>query len=227
MYIWVVLTTFLAIIAAYILPVRPDTEEMVTVPVAQARIMQMLVRQQAGIQYLKERAWPYFSNRIDKDVNYMSGELDVAAYLPHGFVNNNEYVTALYCMNEEMTTINAGSTAGCKKSYEQKVVRLLMTHGAIPEKWQVISDVVSNADGSVTDFGVVPSAEMIQALRNHFGTYEMVGYVVEDGGKFYIVNYEGTRFDVPDVVVDSTVVDWSLKACMEEYKTCLAYMTWR
>jgi hypothetical protein len=43
MYVWVVLATYLAMIAAYVLPIRSDTEKSVVVPVAQLIILQTMI----------------------------------------------------------------------------------------------------------------------------------------------------------------------------------------
>jgi hypothetical protein len=222
MYIWVVLTTFLALIAAYFLPVRPDTQEILTVPVVQANIMQMLVKQEAAKQYMKERAYPFFSTETERKVDFATGELSIDGYLPQGFINNEEYVTVLYCMNEDMTEINTG-TDGCYRSDEVKTKRLLMTYGMIPEKWGIISNISS--DGS--DYDIMPSPDLMQALRNHFGKREMVGYTIEEGGKTYVVNYEGRKFEVPQKVMEDSIATWTLKNCIDNYKSCLVYMSWR
>lgn len=226
MYIWVVLTTFLALIAAYVLPVRPDTQEVLTVPVAQARIMQMLVRQEAAKQYMKEQEYPYFSTESERKVNYATGELndELVAYLPHGFVDNDDdYVTALYCMNEGMSEITTG-TEGCRKTDVLKRKRMLLTYGKIPEKWALMSNI--SEDG--TDYKIMPSPDLMQAFRNHFGNRNMVGYTIQESGKTYVVNYEGRKFEVPQVIMnDTTIVTWPLSQCISEYKSCLVYMSWR
>lgn len=222
MYIWVVLTTFLALIAAYFLPIRPDTQEMLTVPVAQARVMQMLVKQEAAKRYMEERAYPFFSTETERKVDFATGELNVENYLPKGFINSEEYITALYCMNEGMTVINTG-TDGCYRGNGIKTERLLMTYGRIPEKWSIISNISSGGG----DYDIIPSPDLMQALRRHFGKREMVGYTIEEGGKTYVVNFEGRKFEVPQKVMNDEIVTWTLKDCIDEYKSCLVYMSWR
>ena len=44
MYLWLVLSTFLAILAGYTLPMRSDSSEKMDVPVASAYIMKMEVK---------------------------------------------------------------------------------------------------------------------------------------------------------------------------------------
>ena len=220
MYLWVVLTTFLAMMAAYLLPIRQDTQKMLTVPVAQAKLMQMIIKQKAGIQLMKENAYPYYSDEEERKVNYSSGEVDVTPYMPYGFVNNEDYVTAIYCMDEDMTQILMGEDA-CRKVDGENKQRILITYGAVPEKWLSITMV----DGG---YSIKPSADMMEALREQFSTKEMVGYVVEEGGKLYIVNYEGTKFEIPQPIVENEgMSNYGISDCMADYGACLAYMSWQ
>jgi hypothetical protein len=195
---------------------------MITVPIAQARVMQMLVKQEAAKQYMKERAYPFFSTETERKVDFATGEIDVASYLPFGFVDNEEYVTALYCMSEDLSEIKTG-VEGCYRNDEIKTKRLLMTYGRIPEKWELISNVSSTGD----NYDVMPSPDLMQAFRNHFGKREMVGYTIEEGGKTYVVNYEGRKFEVPQVIMEDTIITWTLSECIGNYKSCLVYMSWR
>ena len=220
MYLWVVLATFLAMIAAYALPIRQDTQEAVTVPVAQARLVYMVAKQAAGEQFMKENAYPYYSTEAERDVNYTSGQIsdaDLDPYIAFGFVNSRDFVTAVYCMDKDLTTTQTGS-GSCKKTDENKLQRLLITYGAIPERWQSVTE-----DGDIT-----PAPDMMQALRQQFGIKDMAGYVVREGGKMYVVNYEGTRFEVPQPVANNTnMAHYGLNNCLNDYGTCLAYMQWK
>ncbi|MBE6444081.1 MAG: hypothetical protein E7020_05395 [Alphaproteobacteria bacterium] len=224
MYVWVVLTTFLAMIAAYILPIREDTNKLVNTPVAQARLMQMVVKQKAGKQYMKENQWPYFSTQAEKKVNYTTGVITadkMANYLPHGFINNDEYTTVIYCLDEDMTTIRTGEDA-CRKVGSETVVKVLITYGPIPEKWQAI---FAEGEGEGVTYDIKPSQDMINAFRSHFGVTEMVGYTIVEDGLIKIVNYEGTKFDVPAIIANDTEYSgYSLSNCIDDYTTCLAYM---
>ena len=219
MYIWVVLTTFLAMIAAYILPIREDTDKLVNTPVAQARLMQMVVKQKAGKQYMKENQKPY-----KNEIEYETGKIDAAEmadYLPHGFINNDEYTTVIYCLDEDMATIRAGEGA-CRKVGSETVVKVLITYGPIPEKWQAI---FAEGEGEGVTYDIKPSQDMINAFRSHFGVTEMVGYTIVEDASIKIVNYEGTKFDVPAVIANDTEhSSYSLRECIDEYTTCLAYM---
>ena len=206
-------------IAAYFLPVRQDTQELVVVPVAQAKLLQMTAKEEAGVLYMRENGYPYTTDDLWA-VSYTSGRIDddvLSNYLPFGFVNNEEYVTAIYCMDKDMTTVQTGED-GCYKSDENKVQRMLITYGPIPERWRVVSD----------EGDVVPSMDLMQALRVQFVVKEMVGYVVEEGGELYVVNYEGTKYKVPQPVANNMGMShYGLKDCLNDYGTCLAYMELR
>ena len=200
----------------------------------------MLVRQEAAKQYMKEHEYPFYSTESEREVGYKTGELnsEIAAhthdcipgegstvryYLPHGFVDNDDYVTALYCMNENMSEITIGKE-GCRKTDVLKRKRMLLTYGRIPEKWALMSNI--SEDG--TDYKIMPSPDLMQAFRNHFGNRNMVGYTIQESGKTYVVNYEGRKFEVPQVIMnDTTIVTWPLSQCISEYKSCLVYMSWR
>ena len=230
MYVWVVLTTFLAMIAAYVLPIRPDMHEKTVVPVAQARVMQLVVKQRAASQYMIERAWPYYdpngdkSNAYERKVDYVTGEITsemMADYLPIGFIDNTDYVTALYCMNDDMTELKTGE-GSCDKVHDTKISRMLITYGPIPEKWQN----VTLLDGGGYD--IKPSSDMMDAFRTMFSKKDMIGYVIIESGNWYIVNYEGTKYPVPDLIVNDTgVSDYTLKDCVYDFGTCLAFMSRR
>ena len=67
-----------------------------------------------------------------------------------------------------------------------------------------------------------------QPLRQQFGIKDMAGYVVREGGKMYVMNYEGTRFEVPQPVANNTnMAHYGLNNCLNDYGTCLAYMQWK
>lgn len=223
MYIWVVLATFLAMIAAYVLPIRQDTQDILTVPVAQAKIMQLAAAQRAGLEYMKERGWPYFGNISTRPVDYVTGEItadDLEPYLPVGFIPNEDYVTALYCMNVEETIVKTGADS-CQKDENGKTNRVLITYGAIPEPWRTYVKVGD-------DYVVRPSPDLMQGLRNHVGSKEKVGYTQTEGSDVYIMTYENEKIQIPQpVVADAGIIRYTISDCVADYGTCLAYMSRR
>ena len=223
MYIWLVLATFLAMIAAYFLPIRQDTQDILTVPVAQAKIVQLVTAQRSGLEYMKEHDWPYFGDEVTRPVDYVTGELaadDLTPYLPIGFILNANYITAIYCMDADGENIKTGADS-CQKDENNKTNRLLITFGAIPEPWQ---NYVRNGD----EYVIKPSPDMLQGLRNHVGPKEKIGYTQKDGDDVYIVTYENEKFQIPQpVAADTGVIRYTISNCIDDYETCLAYMTQR
>ena len=216
MYVWVVLATFLAMIAAYVLPIRPDTEKSVVVPVAQAKLVQMAAMQKAGSQHIKRNSWPFFGTELGREVNFNNGVVDVSTYLAESnVVNTGEFVTGIYCLTDDQTALRTGTDA-CRKMFEDTFVRVLITYGPIPEKWRRYVQ-----DGA--DYKAVPSNDMMNALRMHYTQYDMAGYAIERSGQYYIVNYEGTEYEVPTVVAG-----YGLSECISNNNgSCLAQMDWK
>lgn len=224
MYVWVVLATFLAMIAAYFLPVREDMRDRVDIAVAQAKLVQFSVKQQAAQEYLIEAAWPYCKNANGTEVpgcngtsmvvGYQTGVITDAVlsnYLPTGFVNDPDYVTAVYCMNKAQSSLRTGA-GSC--NYTPDTSRMLMTYGPIPSKWRQY-----DSHGQL----LRPTMDFLRAMREFFGSEAMAGYTTMSGGSLGIANYQGTFFPIPSPMVSA--LSWSLKQCVTENGVCLAYMT--
>lgn len=60
MYMWLVLSTFLAILAGYALPIRSDIAEKKEVPVAAAHIMKMAIKHRIAKKYVESYTWPNY-----------------------------------------------------------------------------------------------------------------------------------------------------------------------
>ena len=216
MYVWVVLATYLAMIAAYVLPIRSDTEKNVVVPVAQAKLVQMSAMQKAGALHIKRNSWPFVSSELEREVTFNNGVVDVSTYLDENkVVNTGEFVTGIYCLTDDQTALRTGADA-CRKMFEETFLRVLITYGPIPEKWRRYVQ-----DGA--DYKAVPSNDMMNALRMHYTQYDMAGYAIEKSGQYYIVNYEGTEYEVPTVVAG-----YGLSECISNNNgSCLAQMDWK
>lgn len=221
MYLWVVLATFLAALAAYVLPLRGDMTAVVDTPVAQAMMMKMVVKHKAGLEYMKHNGWPFSctsgNNEFCKNnntVDYVPGVLSDASindYLPFGFVNDADYTNEIRCL---FYTITNGvpsyqNAPNCNASNNNiPALRTLLTYGPIPERWL-------STDGDM----IKPSGDLLSAMRKHFGSNQMAGFVVEKDGAKYIRNFEGTEFLIPSQFTSINT------ACSSQ--ACFAYMTWR
>lgn len=239
MYLWVILTTFLAMIAAYYLPVRADTEEKLTVPVAQAQLIQMVAKQKAAMQYMVEHSYPYYcapgfdcatNSNARRIVNFTSGSIaaafadgSMATYMPKGFINNPNYTTRLYCMKLNHSNNTYSNSSDCNRNADDETTtteRALVTYGPIPERWQTLV-----TEGETTY--VRPSPDLMNAMRQQFTKQEIAGYVYDDGNNLIIVNFEYTTFVVPSPMrTDGN----GLKSCVDNpnnHGTCLVYLSWR
>ena len=58
MYLWLVLATFLAMIAGYYLPLRHDTHDVINVPVAQASLIQMIAQHKIAKKWIIGESYP-------------------------------------------------------------------------------------------------------------------------------------------------------------------------
>lgn len=221
MYLWVVLATFLAALAAYILPLRGDMASVVDAPIAQAMMMKMVVKHKAGLEYMKRNAWPYSCAsgnntfcQSHNTVDYVPGILtdnDVADYMPFGFVNDANYTNEIRCLYLRITNgvpIYSQAIDCNTSSNESEVLRALLTYGPIPEHWLVVN-------GDI----VKPSGDLTTAMRKHFGFNQMAGYVVHINGSKYIRNFEGTDFLIPP--------QFTSMGSNCDNQACFAYVTWR
>ena len=121
MYLWMVLATLLAALAAYVLPLRNDMVGMVDTPVAQAMMIQMVAKHKAGLDYMKYHGYPYACpaahtySEADKScaeqnmVTYSAGDADELSdpFLPHGFTDNPNYHNEIRCLCRSGTGNNA------------------------------------------------------------------------------------------------------------------------
>ena len=236
MYLWVVLTTFLAMIAAYYLPIRNDTSDKQDVGVARAQLVQMVAKHKAVMQYMLENMYPYYcADGLDCEndqsargvVNFTGGytvDATIAPYFPKGFYNNPNYISRIYCMTRNEATgeyLNKGSDCNSNTdTAEATTVRAAITYGAIPERLRVYSQ---KGERTV----VSPSADLISAMREQFSSNEIAGYAYyNEHDELVVVNFEKTISELPAPMVNIAEGD-GVAGCLNEYGTCLVYMSWR
>ena len=237
MYLWVVLTTFLAMIAAFYLPMRADTADKQDVGVARAQLVQMVAKHKAVMQYMMENTHPYYCapghncNDLDtkRIVGYNAGYVmpgSLAAYMPKGFYENANYVSYIYCMKKFKNGSgyeDKGEGATCNRNDDPPTyttMRAVITYGAIPEHWQAYT---KEGDRTL----LRPSPDMIAAMREQFSKNEIAGYAYYDAsGNIVAVNYEKTPIEIPAPMIDETGAK-GLTTCLNENGTCLVYVSWR
>ncbi len=159
MYIWVVLATFLAIMASYILPTRTDYRALTVEPLADAEIAKVVTQHKAALQYVKYRKKPYTSAP-----EYAIGELDPSwfeQYYPAGHRYTEGYISKIYCMPPDMT-VALGNQEACRNRDNKK---MLITYGPLPMRWV-------NTQSEMT----IPDIDFLNAMRSSIDSGTQLGY---------------------------------------------------
>ena len=227
MYIWVILATFLAILASYSLSVRPDMRELSIARVAEASLGKMLVQHEAALNYVRYHKHPYTSSH--NQVEYLPGVIsddDLLSEMPYGYVLDGLYVSQIFCMNEDMTVAydgGGGTTNPCDDNDGRKMV---VTYGPIPAKWMSLSSVMER-----------PNADFLNALWNTAASRDDFGYMIPAPASDVQASLENpsasdvklvSRSEENAVFVPKAVVqDENFKSIcnLAENHICLVYMT--
>lgn len=226
MYIWVLLATFLAVLASYTLSVRPDMRELSVTRVAEASLSRMIVQHEAGITYVKYNKYPYLENY--NEVGYSPGIIsddDLLNEMPYGYVLDDSYTSQIFCMNEDLTVAYASGGGGnpCDVPGRRK---MLVTYGPIPTRWMNLSAAVQR-----------PNADFLDALWSTVASRNEFGYMISAKPENVHVSRENpsasnvqlaTRSEEELVFVPKAVLQDSSfkKVCnLAENHVCLVYMT--
>lgn len=227
MYMWLVLSTFLAILAGYSLPMRSDTPEKVNVPVASAHMSKMVINHRVALKYARKLKWPYYCDVAEgetvppcppnKQIGFDPGPIDpveLGYYIPEGFVLSDEYKSQIFCYED------GSPVSVCHDDTDKKRTRLLITYGNLHIRWLATQE-IATAGGTEKPV-VTPNDDVIKAFRNHFGYDEWVGYIRENGEEREIINYQGTPvYTIPD----DMWIDIS-NTCNADYNgSCIAYVS--
>lgn len=232
MYMWLVLSTFLAILAGYSVPMRADAPEKFNVPVTSAHMVKMVINHRSALDYARKLKWPYYCEGVlagttvthcdkDKRIGFAKGRVtaeNVAPYVPEGFSFNSDFLSDILCFNEDGTEAD-----NCQNVIGAVKMKILFTYGDLHEKWLSSNSLVAG-EGATGKPVVTPSEDMIKAFRQHFGYDEFVGYVVENGSNRNIINYQGRNiFTIPPAMW--SVMDGS-GICNKKYNgSCIAYVS--
>ena len=157
MYVWMIIATFIVMLAAFNLAPRSDLKSEQQVPLAEAAITKFLVQHRAAVKYAKEEFIKQM-NTGEVTLNNGANTLTVCnsnkvgklcKYLPIGYTHSeNEFYSKIYCLNENVYTSGSGTmrirtkiagveTASCKTSGES--VRYVITYGRVPERWKNVA----------------------------------------------------------------------------------------
>ncbi len=219
MYIWVILATFLAILASYTLAPRADYRQLAVEPQAEATLSKIVTKHQAARDYVRFRKKPYTAN--PSIVEYAPGqisdeELEKYAYFGHEI--SDEFVSQIYCMNENMTVAYSDSSA-CSVRKNKKMVA---TYGPIPLRWRNMG-----AEGEQ------PNEDLMNALRNTVDGGTFFGYTVKAFHADSIRNVSGSDMQIVDRDRDDIFVPKAIvndanfkKACdLSKGYSCLVYLS--
>lgn len=226
MYIWVILATFLAILASYTLSVRPDMRELSVARIAEAALGRIIVQHDAAISYIKYCKYPYSGER--NKVDYAPGIIDeenLLAELPYGYVLDENYTSQIFCMNEDLT-VAYEMTGGVNPCDDKNGRRMVVTYGPIPSRWMSLSGAMER-----------PNTDFLNAMWNMVSAGEQFGYMIPALASDVHVSQENpsasnvqiaARAGTEPVFVPKAVVEDPLfkSVCnLDENLGCMVYMS--
>ena len=226
MYIWVILATFLAILASYTLSVRPDMRELSVARVAEAALGRLVVQHEAALNYVKYHKYPYSTN--GDHVDYapgVVGDADLLAEMPYGYNLDGQYTSKIFCMDQNMTVAYeySGADNPCDVTDNRKMV---VTYGPIPTRWMSLSSEMER-----------PNTDFLNALWNMVSSGENFGYMIPalasdvhtssqnpSASDVQLATRAGAeKIFVPRAVLEDT--DFKSVCNLEENFVCLVYMS--
>lgn len=225
MYIWVILATFMLALYSFNLSYRSDIREIELEPLARSLISKVLIKQQASGEYLKAHTPPYAKITgedglpvTSDSVTYSPGVLSTeqlspaggGSFLPYGFVDDENVITEIYCIDEAGTNSLACS--------DENSWVYLMTYTVLPQKWLSIKTGVPSNDflnamkdmvGDDPGFGYPICLKYIEGdseekkceqlgLRSRTGTYK-IGYDEDDNP----IISESLAFEIPRYIANN------------------------
>lgn len=226
MYLWVILATFLAVLASYTLSVRPDMRAVTVEPVAEATLGKFLAQHKAALKYIKYQKPPYtsgFQSGDKKSVNFTAAVIDedeLQNEMAYGFYLSGEYTSQIFCMTPDMKSALA-VTDPCNDASAR---RMVVTYGPIPQRWL---NTRANYDQ--------PNSDFMAAMRKMVNGGEYCGYIAPvrdidgDGNNpsdsaVRLADRSGTAgIFVPQAIVDDA--DFKSVCDLADNKVCLVYMS--
>ena len=165
MYVWMILATFVAILAAFNLSPRNDIRQVQSTPLAEAAITKFLVVHDAAVRYARKKVSLQHQNP-QGEVGLSAGSItgctkngdnytgNLCGFLPIGFkFNDDSYTTKAYCLNsaeydysedEEGNIIQTVSKVeGTEDGYDCNDVGhhavYIVSYGPIPPRWRNVA----------------------------------------------------------------------------------------
>ena len=250
MYLWVVLATFLAMIAGYYLPLRHDTQDIVNVPVAQAKLVQMSAQHKLILTWLKQQAYPYkcyikknggwtnssscHQEEIDDEGR---GHVPYASNFPilkDGEEGTCANLNNLICLEEN--SFSKGFDFQYSQEYQSFVVcfkedRQTLTASCDRSSTNktarlllTYGPIPEHWRSYTSDGNFRPSADFMNAMRAQFSPKEMFGYVDLDN-TYELINYENKKFEIPGYIAEHYLENY-MDDPDQSQPACLVYMSW-
>ena len=143
MYIWMILATFMVILAAFNLSPRADIEKVQLAPLAEAAVTKFLAQHNAAVEYAtRVSKGEGFPDSVTQLTGCNNGTGDLCDYLPMGYKYvENAYYSSVYCLNghEKDTDGNITKRAGQEAVDCATGVRYVITFGRVPQRWKNVS----------------------------------------------------------------------------------------
>ena len=220
MYIWVILATFIAMLAAFNLPVREDMRALTVEPLAEAYVSKLVTKHRAALMFADNRIPP--RNESDRQTLCGSGttgcdivDVEYLPYAPFGFYDDPNYQSRVFCLKKgDPDVLEDCDTSGS---------RFLVTYGPVPRKWRSITDGRPSVD-------LVNAMNRTVNMGTRFGYAMEVAQVEEETGVTMENNYYGAVMMVRGREPEGAFIPNAIAAdadfqsqCVENY--CLMYMS--
>ena len=220
MYIWVILATFIAMLAAFNLPVREDMRALTVEPLAEAHAAKLLAKHRAALAFAGTRFPP--DNGSDLQTLCGSGttgceiiDTEYLPYAPFGFYDDPTFQSRVFCLKKgDPNVLEDCDTSGS---------RYLVTYGPVPRKWRSISDGRPSVD-------LVNAMNRMASKEKRFGYAVEVAQVEEETGMPVENNYYGAVMMIRGRETEGAFIPNAIAAdadfqnqCVENY--CLMYMS--
>ncbi len=167
MYVWVILATFLAMIASYTLTIRPDAREITIEPLAEAALGRIVAQHKAAERYALYHRYPHMTHHNYRTVEYVPGLLSDAELqpeMPIGYNLDNTYRSKIFCLSTDYKTSLTMSPGGSNPCDDNEQ-NMMVTYGAIPQRWLSLNDTT------------VPSTDLLNAMGRLVASSEGFGYI--------------------------------------------------
>ena len=165
MYLWVIIVTFLAVLATLGTSLRSDIKEIYVEPQAEVVVNKLFIQHRGLMKYALQA-------EHDEGDELRDGSWEPnthKAYFPHGFNVNGQFKSKIYCLDQsgnkpsECQAGPGGEPAAIENCCQvPNRVLYLMTYGKLPPKWREKKT-------------SLPRPELLNAMRHNGGQVQGMG----------------------------------------------------